>query len=374
MTASARPQRLLNLAETTSAIADAFTTRAGWVEDDWETYTLYNGVDWRFDAGDLPGALRAWAETLRTIGEFTRGVGGAFLVADSGDPGGYHELGEGRLRDMMPCGMRVRLDESTATDEVDWGDPDDPPAWLDALDYSAMVVGHAGSAVDAWNVAYVVGSGAAAAWAPETPAVLGRFATPAQLAKFATLFSLGSAGLAGLTAGSRQRQADAASLNYTDSEITARATARGVGTAGGALVSSAAGVGAASIACGPGAPVCAGAVIITVGVFGTSITDKVLNAFIEEPGPAEHDPDVVRDQIDGVAPDTLLRDIPGYTWNVIEPVEQAGDDAGQAAFDARHPYLDTEAMLADPRLIAAHDLPATWVELQVFTDLVGGTP
>jgi hypothetical protein len=206
MTASARPQRLLNLAETTGAIADALTTRAGWIEDDWVTYTLRNGVDWRFDAGDLPGALRAWAETLRAIGEFTGGVGGAFLVADSGDADAYHELSEGRLRDLMPCDMRVRLDESTATDEVDWGDPDDPPAWLDALDYSAMVVGHAGSAVDAWDVAYVVGSGAAAEWAPETPAVLGRFATPAQLAKFATLFSVGSAGLAGLAAGAGRRR------------------------------------------------------------------------------------------------------------------------------------------------------------------------
>lgn len=374
MTASARPQRLLNLAETTGAIADALTTRAGWIEDDWETYTLYNGVDWRFDAGDLPGALRAWAATLRKIGEFTGGIGAAFLVADSDDAGDRHELSEGRLRELMPCDMRVFLDESTATDEVDWGDPDDPPPWLDALDYSAMAVGHAGSAVDAWDVAYVMGSGAGAEWAPETPAVLGRFATPAQLAKFATLFSFGSAGLSGLAAGSSQERADAASLNYTDSEITARATTRGVGTAGGALASSAVGVWAAGIACGPGAPVCAGAVIITVGVFGTSVTDRLVGAVVGEPGPAQHDPEVVRDQIVGVAPGTLLRDIPDYTWDVIEPVEQAGDDAGRAAFDARHPYLDADAILADPNLIAANELPPTWVALQMFRDLVGATP
>ena len=119
---------------------------------------------------------------------------------------------------------------------------------------------------------------------------------------------------------------------------------------------------------------CAGVVIITVGVFGTSVTDDVLGALIGEPGPAEHDPEVVRDQIEGVAPGTLLRDIPDYTWEVVEPVEQAGDDIGQAAFDARHPYLDADAILADPRLISVHDLPPTWVDLQMFRDLVGATP
>jgi hypothetical protein len=76
----------------------------------------------------------------------------------------------------------------------------------------------------------------------------------------------------------------------------------------------------------------------------------------------------------GSPPGTLLRDIPEHTWEVIEPVEQAGDEVGQAAFDARHPFLDAEAILADPNLIAAHDLPPTWVELQMFRDLVGATP
>ena len=374
MTASARPQRLLNLAETTGAIADALTTRAGWIEDDWQSYTLANGVDWRFDAGGLPGALRAWAETLRAIGEFTGSVGAAFLEADSDDPGERHELSEGRLRGLLPCDMRELLDESTATDEIDWGDPDDPPPWLEALDFSAMAVGHVASGVDAWEVAYVVGSGSASRWAPETPAVLGRFATPAQLARFATLFSFGLSGLSGLAAGAGQAEADAASLNYTDSEIATRATARGVGTAGGAFLASVGGAWAASTLCGPGAPVCAGAVIITVGVGGTSATDWFLGTVIDEPGPAEHDPDVVRDQIDGVAPGTLLRDIPDDTWDVIEPVEQVGDDVGQAAFDARHPYLDADAILADPRLIAAHDLPPSWVQLHVLRDLVGATP
>jgi hypothetical protein len=115
-------------------------------------------------------------------------------------------------------------------------------------------------------------------------------------------------------------------------------------------------------------------VIITAGVFGSSVTDRVLSVLIDDPGPAEHDPHVVRDQIDGVPPGTLLRDIPEYTWEVIEPVEEAGDDVGQAAFDARHPHLDADAILADPSLVAAHDLPPSWVELQVFRDLLGITP
>lgn len=250
MTASARPQRLLNLAETTGAIADALTTRAGWMDDDWVSYSLYNGVDWRFDVSDLPGALRAWAQTLRAIGEFTGTIGTAFLDADDDDAGDVHRLSEGRLYDLLPDEAQAILDESTATDEVDWGDPDDPPAWLEALDFSAMAVGHVGSGVDTFDVAYVIGTGRAASWSPETPAVLGRFATPAGMAKFATIFSVGSAGLSGLAAGLGQADADTASLNYTDAEITARATTRGVGTAGGALVTSLGGTAAASFVCG----------------------------------------------------------------------------------------------------------------------------
>ncbi len=372
MTASARPQRLINLAETTGAIADALTTRAGWMDDDWDAYSLVNGVDWRFDVSDLPGALRAWAQTLRAIGEFTGSVGTAFLDADDDDAGGVHRLSEQRLCDLLPDDARDVLDESTATDEVDWGDPDDPPPWLEALDFSAMAVGHVGSGVDALDVAYVIGTGRAASWSPEAPAVLGRFATPAGTARFATIFSVGSAGLSGLAAGLGQAQSDAESLNYTDGEITARATTRGVGTAGGALLTSAGGAAVATAVCGPGAPVCAAGLIITAGLLGGTATEGALDWLVPDPEPAEHDPDIVGDQIDGVAPGTVLRDIPDYTWDVVEPVERTGDEAGRAAFEDRHPYLDFDAVLADPSLVDDYELPAPWIQMQALQSLLGG--
>jgi hypothetical protein len=249
MTASARPRRLLNLAETTGAIADALTTRAGWMGDEWDAYSLHNGVDWRFDVSDLAGALRAWAQTLRAIGEFTGTIGTAFLAADDDDAGGVHRLSEDRLHDLLPDEAQAILDESTARDEVDWGDPDDPPAWLEALDFSAMAVGHVGSGVDAFEGA--------------------------------------------------------------------------------------------------------------------------LDWLLPDPDPGEHDPDIVGDQIDGVAPGTVLRDIPEYTWDVIEPVEQAGDEAGRAAFEDRHPYLDFDAVLADPGLVDDYELPAPWVRVRALQSLVG---
>jgi len=371
-TASARPERLQNLAETTGAIADGLATRAGWMDDDWVSYSLRNGVDWRFDVSDLPGALRAWAQTLRAIGEFTGTIGAAFLAADDDDPGGRHELSEQRLHGLVPCDVRELIEQSDASEQVDWGEPDDPPPWLEALDFSAMAVGHVGEGVDALEVAFVVGSGSAAGWAPETPAALGRFASPAGLTSFATIFSAGSAGLSGLAAGLGRWQDDAGSLSYTDGEIAARAATTGVVTGGGAVATSIASAAAASSLCGPGAPVCAGVVIIGVGVFGSSLTNSVTERLTPSPGPAEHDQRIVTDHIDGVAPGTLLRDIPDHTWEVVEPIEQAGDDAGQAAFEARHPYLDIDTVLADPALLAEHELPAPWIQQQLVRSLVDG--
>lgn len=371
MTASARPQRLLNLAETTGAIADALTTRAGWLDDDWIAYSGHNGVDWRFDVSDLPGALRAWAQTLRAIGEFSGSIGVAFLVADD-DRDDVHELSEHGLLELVPCDIRQILEESTATDEVDWGDADDPPPWLEALDFSARAVGHVGTGVDALEVSYVIGTGSAASWSPETPAVLGRFATPAGLTSFATVFSVGSSALSGLADGLDQANADAASLNYTDDEIRARATTRGALTGGGALATSIAGSVAASSICGPGAPACAVVVLGAVGLGGSQFVERLTDRLVPGPGPAEHDPAVVRDHVDGVAPGTILRDVPDHTWDVIEPVEQVGDAAGLEAFEARHPYLDIDAVLADPALIAEHDLPAPWLQTELLASLVGG--
>jgi hypothetical protein len=374
-TASARPERLLDLADTTVAIAEGLDTRAGWMEDDWQAYSLRNGVAWRFDISDLPGAVRAWAQTVRAIGEFTGAIGTAFLVADDDDPGGRHELSEQRLHDLVPCAVREMIDESTADEQVDWGDPDDPPAWLEAMDFSAVAVGHAAEGVDALESAFVVGTGPAASWSPRTPAPLGRFATPGALSQFAGVFGAGSAGLSGVAAGLGQWQTDAGTLNFTDGEVAARATTRGAVTGGGSLAAGAGGVlvaSAWSAACGPGAPVCAGATIVGAGLAGGFATDRALGSLVPDRGPAQRDPALVQDRVEGVAPGTPFRDIPRQSWDVIGPVEDVGDAAGLAAFEARHPYLDVDALIADPTLAGDHDLPAPWIELQVARSLFGG--
>ncbi len=361
-TASARPERLTNLAETVAAIVDGLGTRAGWLDDDWVTYSLRNGRDWRFDFGDLPDAIRAWASTLGSIGAWTGRVGEAFLEAGSGDGGDVHRVDERRLHELLPRADRTIIERSDADDYTDWGDPDDPPDWLEALDFTAMAVGHVGSGVDALEVTYVVGIGSAATWSPATPALLGEFATASSMAKFATLFGLGSAGLSGAAAGLTQWHDEAGTLNYTDAEAAARAAARGIGTSGAALGGSALGSGLAGYACVSAGPVCAGLVIIGTSLAVSGAANWALDLFLDSPGPAEHDPDMVRDAIEGVAPDALLRDIPDEAWEVMEPVHDAGEEAGEAAYESRHPYLDRGDLHADPGMIEHYDLPLPWVD------------
>jgi hypothetical protein len=378
--ASARPQRLVHLAETTDAIADALVTRAGWIEDDWQAYSLRNATEWRFDLSDVPDAVRAWARTLRSIGEFTGAVGAAFLEADSDDGDDVHDLSQRRLYELLSADLRGIIDESRASrhDQVDWGEPDDPPAWLEALQVGAMVIGHVGEGFDALDTAYVIGTGSATRWSPETPAVLGRFATPTAFRNFSRLFGAGDAALSGTTAALTQQQADAASLNYTDGEIARRSTTRGVIEGGGALVTGLGGWLAASAACGPGAPVCAVGVIVVLGTSGNKVVDWVADRFIDSPDPAEHDHEVVEDRVDAIAPGTRLRDIPDWMIDdVVGPLENAGEDAGAAAFEARHPYLDSGTLADNLVLADEHALPDRWVLqnvplqdwFQVSTDL-----
>jgi hypothetical protein len=363
--ASARPQRLVNLAETTDAIADALLTRAGWIEDDWQAYSLHNAAEWRFDLFAVPDAVRAWARTLRGIGEFAGAVGAAFLEADSDGGDDVHDLNQRRLHRLLSSDLRDIIDESRAARDcsyVDWGEPDDPPPWLEALQVGAMVVGHVDEGVDALATAYVIGKGSATRWSPETPAVLGRFATPTAFRNFSRLFGAGSAALSGTTAALTQQREDAASLNYTDDEIARRSTTRGVMEGGGALVTGVGGWLAASAACGPGAPVCAVGVIVVVGTAGNKAVAWVADRFIDSPDPAEHDHEVVEDRVDAVAPGTRLRDTPDWMINdVIGPVENAGEGAGAAAFEARHPYLDRHTLADDLALADEYGLPDRWV-------------
>lgn len=356
--ASARPERLINLAETTQAIKEALQARAGHLEDAWAAYQVTNAAEWRVDFGDLPGAVRAWAQTVGAIGDWTGEVGQAFLDADSDDPGSVHRLRESRLHGLLSHADRRMIEESDADSYVDWGDSDDPPPWLKDLQSTSMVVGHAGEYTDALKVAYVVGTGARARWSEATPALLGRFATPTSLTQFTKVLGVGAAGMAGLTAGFEQWFTDSGSLNYTDSEAAARAVARGTGTAGATALGGIGGQALAGLVCGPGAPVCAGGVIIVSGFAAAGAGDWLLDQFISGPGPAEHDPDMVREEILGVEPGYLPRDVPQGTWDVLQSVVD-GAEAVEPDLAERHPYLEWTGF--DPAMVEEYDLPVPWI-------------
>jgi hypothetical protein len=362
--ASARPQRLLDLAETTGAIADGLATRAGWLDDDWHLYRMRNGPDWRFDVGDLPDAVRAWAQTLRKLGEFTGAVGAAFREADGGDTGGVHELDARRLRRLLPSDIRGLLDEDAdaCPVSVDWGDPDHPPAWLEALRVGARVVAHADAAVDGVEAAYVVGRGPAARWSPRTPALLGRFATVRAFTNFARVFGAGSTVFSTTADVVIQTHDDTASLNYTDSEIAMRATTRGVASGAASLLGSGLGLGAASLACASTGPVCLGGIAIGVGLGAERLVDGVTDRVLGKADPGEHDAEVVEDHVDSIAPGTRLRDIPDWMLNdVVGPIEDIGTAAGEASFESRHPYVDSDVLANDLALADERDLPDRWV-------------
>ena len=182
----------------------------------------------------------------------------------------------------------------------------------------------------------------------------------ASLSGFARLFSVGTAGLGGFTAGVEQWLADSGSYNYTDGEVRARTTARVVATGGAAIGASALGAAGAGLVCTAGAPVCAGAVILVTGLAVTGIGDRAVDWALGSPGPAEHDPDVVEDEIAGLAPGYLPRDVSDAEWDLLEAIDSTGDEAGEHDFAGpppRHPRLRLS-----PEVVDAYDLPPSWVE------------
>lgn len=357
-TASARPERLGALAATARAVVEAVTRRAGWLDDTWEAYAAGNEADWRFDFSGTSEAVRAWAEALGNLGAWTGLVGKAFDDAGGRSSGGVHTVRESLVLDLLPCDARPVVD-AAVTPDVDWGEPDAPPEWLEDLQLTGMAVGHAGSGLDAAEVAFVVGTGAEARWQAATPAILGRFATARGLSAFAGLFGVGSAGASGFAAGIEQWLADSGSYAFTDGEARARATARGVATGGAALGGGLLAAAGASWLCGPGAPVCAGVVVVGGGILTTALTDWGLDRLLGAPGPAEHDPERVVEEITGLQPGFLPRDVSDAEWDVLEAIDHAGETAGERDHEQRN-----RAILAGdltPEVIASYDLPPAWV-------------
>jgi hypothetical protein len=360
LNASARPERLHHLAETTTAIAEALTRRAGHLQDAYDAYLLANGADWRIDLGALDEALLAWAETLTGIGTFVGQVGTAFEAAGGSGGDSVVSVAEYRMLALLPCDARLVVEEAWGEAEVDWGDPDEPPAWIERLGTTSMVVGHLGEGADAVEVAFVVGTGADARWSPATPAVLGRFASAEATAAFGNALGWGAAGISGVAAGLEQWVADRDSLNFTDGEVAARAATRGVGTGAATLIGGAGGMIAATSVCGPGLPACAGVVVIGVGLAATVGGDWALDQVLDQGGPAEHDPSLVVEHVAGYEPGDRPGDVDDSTWDLIEAVETEGEAAGRATFEQRNEALFDHDIAAET--VDALDLPTPWVE------------
>jgi hypothetical protein len=321
---SARPERLVSLGETTIAIREALTERAGYLADACDLYESRHGVDWRADVDALPGALTAWAEALSGLGEWTGLVGQAYLEADGDDAGGVHRLSQARLWRLLPAEARPALDTAIAGapggGARDWGEPGDPPGWLAALQATDVAVGHTAQGVDTATV-FVRGQGAAATWHESAPALLGRFVEPEVVTRLDRAFGVADAGLTGALAMRDQVEADRRSLAYSPGEVTARAVARGGGEAGLTVLAGASSVAAAGVVspwCGPAAPVCAGAAVVGVGWAVSQVGGAGLDGLLRSPRPAEHDPEVVRDEVLGPEPRFLRRDLPHSQWGGLE--------------------------------------------------------
>ena len=358
--ASARPERLANLAGTAAAIVEALTRRAGHLQEAWYAYLLANGSDWRCDFSGLDEALLAWAETLGGIGAFTGRVGRAFAAAGGTTRAGVVTVAQPRMLDLLPCDARLAAEEAEGTVALDWGDPDRPPAWLEDLATTSMVVGHLGEGVDATQVAFLAGTGADARWSPATPAVLGRFASAEAVTSFGTVLGVGAAGLSGAAAGVEQWIGDRGTLTFTDGEVAGRAITRGVGAGAAAFGGGLIGGAVASSLCGPGAPACAGVLVVGVGLGTAAGGDWVLDRVLGRPGPAEHDPRLVRDEVAGYEPGDRPGDVPDSTWDLIESVETQGALAGEAQFARRRGALFEHDI--PPGVVDELELPAPWVE------------
>jgi hypothetical protein len=360
MNASARPERLHHLAETTTAIAEAVARRAGHLEDAHDAYVLANGGDWRIDFSALDEALLAWAETLAGIGAFVGQVGTAFEAAGSPGGDGIVSTAEYRMLALLPCDARIVAEQAWGAADVDWGDPEEPPEWVVELGTTSMVVGHLSEGADTLEVAFVAGSGANARWSPATPAVLGRFASAEAMQNFGIGLGLGVAGLSGVAAGLEQWVADRRTLTFTDGEVAVRAATRGVGTGVAALGGGLGGAAIAGSVCGPGVVVCSGAIIIGAGVLATAGGDRVLDRVLDQPGPAEHDPDLVEEAVAGYEPGDRPGDVADSTWDLIEAVETEGEAAGEANYDRRNAALFEHDI--SPETVHALEVPAPWVE------------
>jgi hypothetical protein len=209
-------------------------------------------------------------------------------------------------------------------------------------------------------VAFAVGTGTGTRWSPATPAVLGRFASAEAVTSFGNVLGVGSAGLSGVAAGIEQWAGDRGTLAFTDAEVAGRAVTRGVGTGvaafGGGLIGGA----AASSLCGPGAPACAGVLIIGAGIGMSAGGDWIVDRVLGRPGPAEHDPHLVVDEVAGYEPGDRPGDVPDSTWDLIESVETQGEVAGEAQFATRRGGLFRHDI--PPDVVAELELPAPWVE------------
>src|SRR4029450_8295489 len=122
-----------------------------------------------------------------------------------------------------------------------------------------------------------------------------------------------------------------------------RAIVRGLGTGLGAAATSGGGAMLASALCGPRAPICAGVVIVGSAFGGTTVTDWVVDKAIGSPAPAQHDPAIVEEPIDGSKPGAAGTTIADATWDLRDTLNDSGEVPGQPDYASRNsPLLSAE--------------------------------
>jgi hypothetical protein len=352
----ARPARLEDFATTTGAIQEAVADRAGWLADAWDAYARTNDVDWRVDFGALAELLAGWGTALDDVGAWTARFATALREEDGGNFHGLMFADQASLHGGLSAEDRAVISETDREEPLDWGDADDPPEWLEHARDVEVRTNTVNTAIDVVMANFANGRGGALQWIDRTPLGFPRWASPATVARVGEGMTVGGAALSGVIASIDQWRRDDGSYTVTGNEQVVRAAARGAGVAAGSIGGSLAGsaaAGSVSPVCGPLAPACAVVLIGGSAYLSGHLSNSAMDRILPGPDPAQHDPDVVTDEVRGPAPGHLPRERSDATRDLINDVAEAG-----RAATPTHVLRRGEL---DPAAVAELDLPRSWV-------------
>ncbi|MGH9185070.1 MAG: hypothetical protein ACRD0U_04530 [Acidimicrobiales bacterium] len=375
---SARPARLRHFRTTADAIADGLVRRVSASESAKDAYVGGNEYTYRVDAGPLLDAASALADTLRSLGVWVGDVGDAFAAVDGDDLDDTHSLADDTLIANLPPEQRddpFREGEGVTPSLDDWEPVPgvEPPPWLDplrgtdtVLDWTepalAAAVGHYLQRVSGYTRATGTEVAGYVRYDPRFGgrAILGRFATAADLDRFGRWVGRGAVGISFAAGAAEQWFSDE---GLDTGERIGRAAWMGGWTAAGSGLGGwgGAAIGGAACAAGgvtaPAAPVCALAGGIIGGIGGGAAFSWVADQmpWMDDPDPAERDHD---DLADGIASFDL------------EPVQEMAPlvaEAARTASEDNQALID--GLLLDPTLRHEHypDAPAP-APLEPLTD------